>query len=95
MFNNYYDSVKYKPLVGEGVTGDNVYGDEVLVRCRLVDGGKELGYSEDKITVKVSSEYQVPFQVNIGDMLDGKIVESVVPSKDVFGKVQFWVVKVL
>lgn len=95
MFDNYYDVVSYEK---KSDTKDN-YGNEIYkeirnINVRYVGGGEEFIISKDEFTNRHTKEYQIPFMIKEGDKIDGRLVMSVEPSKDVFGKFHFCIVKV-
>lgn len=95
MWNNYYDKVIYKAKSDKlDATGNKVYTPPKSINVRHVSGGKENIIKKDDMTIKYTKEYQIPFMVNEGDMIDNRLVVYVEPSKDVFGNFHFCIAKV-
>ena len=95
MWNNYYDEVEYIEKSEElDKTGSIVYKSPRNIKARQVSGGESYVNKDDSTSIKYTKEYQIPFMVNEGDKLDGRLVINVEASKDVFGNFHFCIAKV-
>lgn len=94
MWNNYYDSVVYKKKIAEDAGGNIIYDSPLDIHVRNVSGGKDYKFTSEETIIKYTKEYQIPFMINEGDLIDGRLVLNVEASKDVFGKFHFCIAKV-
>lgn len=95
MWNNYYDTIKYRAKTDRLDKGGSIiFNDEVSIKARQVSGGEHLILNSDGKEIKYTKEYQIPFMINEGDLIDGRNVIFVEPSKDVFGNFHFCIAKV-
>ncbi len=92
---NYYDEVLYKKKTDKvDQSGNIIYNKEVFIKCRHVSGGKEYVINKDSTAIKYTHEYQIDNKnIKEGDMIDNREVVYVEPSKDVFGKFHFMIVR--
>ena len=95
MFNNYYDSVKLtSSSTGYDDAGYPIQSSPVSVNMRYVNGGKEFVIDREGTSIKYTKIYHSPTEVSVNDLIDGHIVVDVEPSRDVFGVLQFYIVRV-
>lgn len=94
MWNNYYDKATYKKQNGIDESGSLKYEAPKEISLRQVSGGETYVVSDEDVSRKYSREYQIPFMVQEGDLIDDRVVKSVEPSKDVFGRFHFCIAKV-
>lgn len=96
MFDNFYDKVEYKCKSDKlDKFGNIVYIDNKMIEARYVGGGSQYVVNSNTNETKLSHEYHTAEQVKEGDMLDNRLVISSEPSRDIFGKVCFYIVKVV
>lgn len=95
LWNNYYNKVKYQRQLGLDESGNIKYGEPEEINVRQVSGGESYIISGDTVSRTFSKEYQIPFEISEGDMIEGRIVKSVENSCDVFGNFHFCIAKVI
>lgn len=96
LFNNYYDTVEYKKKTGIDRSGNAVYSDPVQMQVRFVSGGETLYIEKTGTTIKFTREYQVPVEtIDVDDLLDGRKVVNIIPSRGIDGHFHFMNVYVL
>lgn len=95
MWNNYYDKVMYEAKTDKpDKFGNIVYLSPRQIDVREVAGGEMYVIEKDNTKTKYTKEYHIPFIVKEGDKIDNKLVVSVEPNKDIFGKFHFCIAKV-
>lgn len=95
MLGNFIDDIKYKKSTGRSKLGNIEYQPEEIRKASYVKG-KDIEVVEgDKKVTKYKRIYHTPFEVKEGDMIDGHLVVDVRPSRDLRGKVYFWIVGVI
>lgn len=95
MWDNYYDKVEYLEKENKpDKSGNIVYKPSTTIDVRYVGGGDGFIITKDGISTKYTKEYHIPFMIKEGDKIDGNLVISVEPSKDVFGNFHFCIAKV-
>lgn len=95
MWDNYFDKVSYKKRKEElDAAGSKLYESARYINARHVTGGTEQHIDVNGTSVKYHEEYQVPFMVYEGDMIDNREVVYSEPSKDCFGIFHFCIAKV-
>lgn len=95
MWNNYYDKVQYEEKEKQlDDYGNIVYKPARTINVREVAGGNKFVVNDNETTTKYNKEYHIPFEVNEGDKIDGRIVIYVDNNKDVFGNFHFCIVGV-
>ena len=95
MWNNYYDKVEYlEKEYKPDKSGNIVYKSPRTIDVRYVGGGEGFVISKDGTSTKYTKEYHIPFMVKEGDKIDGNLVASAEPSRDVFGNFHFCIAKV-
>jgi hypothetical protein len=95
MWDNYYDEVEYLEKEEKLDKGGNiVYKPSTTINVRYVGGGEKLVIDRENTSTKYTKEYHVPFMIKEGDKIDGKLVISVEPNRDVFGNFHFCIAKV-
>lgn len=95
MWDNYYDKAVYEEKTDElDRTGSHKRIPPRTIDVRCVTGGTEFIVGKDDTSIKFTKEYQIPFMVNEGDLIDGRTVISAEASKDVFGNFHFCIAKV-
>jgi hypothetical protein len=95
MWDNYYDKVEYLEKTDSlDKFGNIVYKPSRTIDVRYIAGGEKYIIGKEETSTKYTKEYHIPFMVNEGDKIDGKLVVTVEPSRDVFGNFHFCIVKV-
>lgn len=94
MFGGFVDEVEYEKRVGEDTFGNIRYAPALTVEASYVKGPNTLNIGGDIVTVKSNKCYHVSIEVFEGDKIDGRIVTSVYPARNIHGKVYFWIVQV-
>ena len=95
MWDNYYDVVNYKKKSSKlDKSGHTVFDRNESINVRQVSGGEEQIINVNGNAVKYTKEYQIPFMIAEGDLINDRNVVYAEPSKDVFGKFQFCIAKV-
>lgn len=95
MFNNYYDTVVYSSQsTGFDDAGYPISSPALNVKMRYVNGGKEFVIDREGTSIKYSKVYHCPSEVFVGDSIDGKLVVDVEPARDVFGVLQYYIIRV-
>lgn len=95
MFDNYYDKVSYEQKTEEiDKSGFAIYLPPRIIDVRYVSGGNKFDIGAEETAIKYSREYHVPFEIREEDKIDGRLVLSSEPSRDIFGNVCFYRVKV-
>lgn len=95
MWDNYYDEVKYTEKSNKvDASGNTVYMPPRNIKVRHVSGGQEQVINKDDIALRYTKEYQIPFMVKEGDMINDRQVVYAEPSKDIFGNFHFCIAKV-
>lgn len=95
IWNNYYDTVNYKKKSGKlDKGGALIYDIDKQIQVRQVSGGEQQILNIEGREIKYTKEYQIPFMIDEGDLIDNRIVVFVEPSKDVFGNFHFCIAKV-
>lgn len=99
IWNNYYDEVMYEEATLEhDYAGNVILKKPVKINVRDVSGGENYVVDTKEnggTSITYTKEYQVPFMVMPDSKIDGRIVISVEPAKDVFGNFHYCIVRVL
>lgn len=92
MFNLYNLTVSYKQADGLDMSGNKKYKPQRSIKARQVSGGVRYVVDKEHTDTIKNKEFHIPFEIFEGDMINDRLVKSVEPANDVFGKTQFWVV---
>lgn len=97
IFNNFYDEVDYTEKSGDkDISGKDIYLSPVKIKARHVGGSHVYKINDNNTVVTYSDEYQLPpdIEPSEGDKINNHIILNVTPSRNVFGDLEFWIVKV-
>ena len=94
MFDNYYKTVIYNRNTNKKDEAGFIIKDpDIEVYVREVIGTRLFNSSTDVTTATSGKEYQCPVELELGGLVNGREIVSVDASRDVFGRIQFYIIK--